>query len=513
MITFQLFTDGSVNNELKVGYGACLLISDENKDSIVNLRNLVEVKKFENTSATKLELQTLLWALEKTEILVGNNISTSIIVYTDSQNIVSLPNRQSEFEKNNYFSRRKKKLKHHVLYKKFYQFNSKLNCDFVKVSGHLSHKKKNNIDKVFSLVDTESRRILRNNCRTKRSSAMIEKNNKYDDIKLRLEARSGKVMDVNLFSGVDNLNIAVAGSSGSGKSILIKKTIINTIEKDGRAFVFDNGFDYRQICELLDGKLISFEQNANICINPFSVIKSKDDFGDRYQNYLSNVLKMIDVVICSIVSKGRNLSYMQKAKVSQAIREAWEIHSQDSDFSKIAENLSKIDQKLANEMDDYINGGKYYNLVNGKSNIDLTNNFVLFGLESLNNDLGLQRVIKQIMSAQILNQVLIDGIQAPTHIVIDEAWNDLSNLEMSSFFEKISRKLPKYKISLIFSARDIKYFYINKFSQKLFEKAAWQFLTEQNPKGLSELQEDGFFRLDSREQKKLKYITHSGNKY
>lgn len=58
--TLILFTDGSVDTQLKIGFGAYLAVHDLSTD----LEEMqVKVRKFEDTSSTKLELQTLLWAL------------------------------------------------------------------------------------------------------------------------------------------------------------------------------------------------------------------------------------------------------------------------------------------------------------------------------------------------------------------------------------------------------------------------------------------------------------------
>ena len=61
-----LFTDGSVNVHTNIGFGACLSIA-EDRLSGIDLKSLVKVKRFEDTSSTKLELQTLLWALTEIE--------------------------------------------------------------------------------------------------------------------------------------------------------------------------------------------------------------------------------------------------------------------------------------------------------------------------------------------------------------------------------------------------------------------------------------------------------------
>ena len=62
MSDLKLFIDGSVNPKSNIGYGACLLLSQndlplDKLKSWDNLKSMVKVRKFENTSSTKLELQ------------------------------------------------------------------------------------------------------------------------------------------------------------------------------------------------------------------------------------------------------------------------------------------------------------------------------------------------------------------------------------------------------------------------------------------------------------------------
>ena len=157
MKNIYLFTDGSVNTKTKIGFGAYLLVHDLEL-SLDLLKEKVIVKQFENTSSTKLELQTLLWAINQTETTPYN-----ITIFTDSQNILSLLNRREEMELNNFCSRNNKLLNNHKLYKEFYAITDKLNCKFAKLDGHKKSSKKNNIDMIFTLVDRESRIALRKN--------------------------------------------------------------------------------------------------------------------------------------------------------------------------------------------------------------------------------------------------------------------------------------------------------------------------------------------------------------
>lgn len=155
MVELMLFIDGSVNPLSKVGYGAYLAVFDPDL-SLDSLRTGVKVKQFNNTSSTKLELQTLLWALSDIQAFVSR-----VIVYTDSQNILGLHRRRNWFEQNDYRSKKNNLLNNHEVYQEFYRITDKLDFELVKVSGHRVSKQKDNIDRLFTLVDKASRNALR----------------------------------------------------------------------------------------------------------------------------------------------------------------------------------------------------------------------------------------------------------------------------------------------------------------------------------------------------------------
>jgi len=150
-----LFTDGSVDPKSKIGYGAYLAI-DESDLAIVSKRNLIKVKSFDDTSSSKLELQTLIWALAEIQ-----GASRKVVVYTDSQNIIGLSTRRVGLEQNDFYSAKNKRLSNHQLYREFYKLMDQLDCELIKVAGHLSSSQKDTIDQLFTLVDRASRKALK----------------------------------------------------------------------------------------------------------------------------------------------------------------------------------------------------------------------------------------------------------------------------------------------------------------------------------------------------------------
>ncbi len=160
MSHFYLLTDGSVHSQSKVGYGAYLVLSDLNM-SVDDLKETVNLKRFEPTSSSKLELQTLLWALNDM-IMFSESDNMKLTVYTDSQTIVKLPGRRDHLEHRQYESRHHNRLHQADLYQAFFRLTDRLSCEFVKVVGHQASGNKDKIGHLFSLVDQAARRALRN---------------------------------------------------------------------------------------------------------------------------------------------------------------------------------------------------------------------------------------------------------------------------------------------------------------------------------------------------------------
>ena len=149
----MLFTDGSAHPTSGIGYGAYLAISDLNVD-FATVETGVQLKRFEETSSTQLEIETLLWALRATQ-------PRTVTLYTDSQNIIGLPERRERMEKQGYRSKTGAQLNHAELYRDFFNLTDPLDYTLIKVKGHRLSHQKSPIDRLFTLVDRASRQALR----------------------------------------------------------------------------------------------------------------------------------------------------------------------------------------------------------------------------------------------------------------------------------------------------------------------------------------------------------------
>jgi len=155
MTILYFFTDGSVDPGSKNGFGAYFVLK-ESPDSIEVIEPKIEIRKFEDTSSTRLEVQTFLWAIAQVD-----PSGERVVIYTDCQNLIGLQGRRSRFESANYVSRKGNRLSNADLYQQFFEIVDRVSCQFIKVQGHKRTNKKDKIDLFFSFVDKASRKALR----------------------------------------------------------------------------------------------------------------------------------------------------------------------------------------------------------------------------------------------------------------------------------------------------------------------------------------------------------------
>lgn len=167
MNSFALFTDVSVNPQRKFGIGGYLLVPtsflenapDEIERDVVSAR--LKTRLFEETSSTKLEVQTVVWALESSREELAGSAFGSLQIYTDSQCVYGLEGRRAGLTSSDFIAKRSgQPLAHALLYRAFYGAYDQLGFQLIKVPGHARFDSHDSVQRIFSYVDREVRKAL-----------------------------------------------------------------------------------------------------------------------------------------------------------------------------------------------------------------------------------------------------------------------------------------------------------------------------------------------------------------
>ena len=158
-----LFTDGSANPARRIGVGAVLAVPrawlerDADQISATEVAALTEARRFEDTSSTRLELETVLWALR--EHAPGSDL---LNLGTDSQCVAGLPGRRTRLEATGFVSGASgEELRHAELYREFYRELDRRPIAVIKLRGHTDYRYHETAQRIFHFVDREARRQLK----------------------------------------------------------------------------------------------------------------------------------------------------------------------------------------------------------------------------------------------------------------------------------------------------------------------------------------------------------------
>lgn len=297
-----------------------------------------------------------------------------------------------------------------------------------------------------------------------------------------------------------NYNIACCATSGSGKSFVTQEMITNTLRKGGRAFVIDAGHSYRNICKLLGGTYIDFgDYRTQLCLNPFSNIK--DEFiivdGEKTtQSHFDEQLPLLKQLICQMATGSTSLSKQEETYIEIAITSTWEENKSENDVDAIYEFLRKseeeIPKNLAIALYPYSKNGMYGKYVNGVSNIDFTNNFVVLDLDALNKMKDLQVVALLMLMMQITQIMYLSGDKKRRKLcIIDEAWRLMKSGEngksshAAESIEEGYRVARKHGGAFMTLTQKISDYYQSETSKAALMNADFTFYLRQKPEELA----------------------------
>jgi len=148
MNLIQVYTDGSCNTKLKVGAWAAIILYKNSTKTISGYEL--------DTTNNRMELTAVIKAFEYIE--KNNSNINKIELFSDSQYVVRLPEREERFIENNFITKKGKFIQNVDLVKTLLGKLKIFDVDLIKVKAHQkkTEKKNYNID-----VDKLSRKIVR----------------------------------------------------------------------------------------------------------------------------------------------------------------------------------------------------------------------------------------------------------------------------------------------------------------------------------------------------------------
>lgn len=311
---------------------------------------------------------------------------------------------------------------------------------------------------------------------------------------------------------LNNFNSVTLATSGAGKSYTVKLEIIRYFLMGTKIIVIDPQGEYKKITSELGGQYIELSSYSKDVLNPLDVYENaglEEDGKSFLTTKVMDVLLMIRVMLGSerkltntegrvILNAVQNM-YARFGITVEGITKENDDFFLDKEFITVGSEkqrmptLSDLDTALkemgeegiliAQDLEPYVTG--VMNIFNGETNVNLDNNFIVFGIKDLEE--GLKDIAMFISLEYIWNRVKAGDLQRRL-IVVDEAWMLMKNKASASFLEKVARTARKFNAGLSVISQNVKDF-IDNGGEAIITNTSMQVLLRQKPKELGALEE------------------------
>lgn len=277
--------------------------------------------------------------------------------------------------------------------------------------------------------------------------------------------RKGQIIPFDIFNKTsNNYNGLICAESGSGKSVLANRLVMESYASGARIRMIDIGGSYKKTCRIVGGKFINFSKDSDICINPFSNII----------DILDDIASIAAVVSQMIFSNSKRIpTETEYTIIKAAIRAVYELYGTDGDIDKVYEalktpskhmpmfyemeeaceneencliDIKKSSTELAFNLRTFTTEGEYGRWFNGTANLDIANDdFVVLELEELKAQPELFAVVTLQVINLITAGVYLSDRSKKQLITFDEAWQFFGDSALLSIvIEEGYRKARKY---------------------------------------------------------------------
>lgn len=282
-----------------------------------------------------------------------------------------------------------------------------------------------------------------------------------------------------------NANMTIFGGSGRGKTFTLLTVTTRLRYKGVRSFILspDKQDEFRRTCTEIDGEFVDVSTSANTRLNPFDIwpITSEADMiiNDKTGNETSWLINKITALDRWVNMMVEGLNQEDRARIKNCIYQMYnkkgitenndslykDIITKEmkdmptySDFVEELKNDPLVPKQAITVYEQFVTG--IYKNLNGPTNVDLDNKYIVFGMEHLSGEL--QAAMMFIILDFIWSVAKSDKTENKA-IVIDEGSLLVNGKDeqVGDFVVEIFRMIRGYGGSAIFATQTIADLYKN----------------------------------------------------
>ena len=301
----------------------------------------------------------------------------------------------------------------------------------------------------------------------------------------------------------------VAGMSRSGKSFLVNHLIQQVLPLGASVCILDRWASYDTTSEVYKGEYVVIDLDRPLCFNPFA-----GDLGQEHKTFLG---ALIDQMASGVSGKDSvGFEQAQKAVCSTALQafSEWQQENRPGeeplfrDFYNLLRNPpfedEGIGRGIALRLAQYTGKGEYAGFIDGKNELEMTNNLAVFELAGLDKAKDLQSVLLLCLMYRLMQHITNpEARQQRKYLILDEAWALLKQESAAAFLEEAARALARFRCCAMFMTQQVSDF-DSPAAQAVKNNASNYVLLQQNPEQVGIMSE--IFDLTDQETRLVRKV-------
>jgi conjugal transfer ATP-binding protein TraC len=310
--------------------------------------------------------------------------------------------------------------------------------------------------------------------------------------------RRGQLMQIDVYDNpAGNYNVAIAGTSGSGKSLLLNEIAAAYLGTGARVWIIDVGRSYEKACRHFGGSFIEFTEDAGFSLNPFAMVQDIDED-----------MELLQPLLAQMVSPREPLNGFQYSTLGAAIKQVWksigpamtvtDVHDLLARGRLDDDNTMEDDRRLrdlAAMLHPFTREGAYGRYFDTGTPIDFSADLIVLELEELKTRKDLQTVVLLIVMYRITREMYFSRDRNKI-VIIDEAWDLLSGGATAEFIEAGYRRARKYRGAFMSATQSVDDYYRNPAARAALDNSDWMFLLRQKPETIERMDKLGQLTMD-----------------
>ncbi len=339
--------------------------------------------------------------------------------------------------------------------------------------------------------------------------------------------RRGQVTTLDFFDNVQGgKNVSIVGAVGSGKSTLLQEIATAYASRGAKVRVFEAGRSFERVTQRLAGQFVRFTHEARLCVNPFSLVSEEREIDGERCGGIDDDVALLQPLLAKMASPLVPLEPAVYATLATVIKEEYLAHGRGMRVSHVQRRYAKgrlYDDRpedkrfydLADMLAPFSVGGAYASYFEGPSNLDFSNDFLVFEMQELANNPHLRGVVQMILLYRV-SQEMLEERRRQKIFIMDEAkealaGNGADDKTLAEFLERLYLRVRKYNGSAITATQDVAHYFTSPYGASIWNQSEYILMGKQSENSIEAVARSEAIRLTDPLRRVLTSIsTNSG---